>query len=85
MTSTRTHWDTIYTTKNHNKVSWHQAQSTISLDWILDITSKNDAILDVGSGVSALAANLLEKNYQHLSQRIINENFTYNVTSWRLG
>ncbi len=67
MTSARTHWDTIYTTKNHNKVSWHQAQSTISLDWILDITSKNDAILDVGSGVSALADNLLEKNYQHLS------------------
>jgi 16S rRNA A1518/A1519 N6-dimethyltransferase RsmA/KsgA/DIM1 with predicted DNA glycosylase/AP lyase activity len=37
------------------------------LDWILDITSKNDAILDVGSGVSALADTLLEKNYQHLS------------------
>jgi hypothetical protein len=48
MTCTRTHWDTIYTTKNHNKVSWRQAQSTISFDSVLDITSKNDAILDVG-------------------------------------
>ncbi|OIR24947.1 hypothetical protein BGC33_12240 [Bathymodiolus thermophilus thioautotrophic gill symbiont] len=67
MTSAHTYWDTIYTTKNHEKVSWHQSQPTISLDWILNITNQNDAILDVGSGVSTLADNLLEKNYQHLS------------------
>lgn len=67
MTDIRTHWDTIYTTKDHDKVGWHQAQSTISLDWILHIAGKDDAIIDVGSGVSVLADNLLEQGYQNLS------------------
>ena len=66
MTNIRTHWDTIYTSKNHDKVSWYQAQATISLDWILDVTNKNNTIIDVGAGTSVLADNLLERDYQHL-------------------
>lgn len=74
MTDTRTHWDKVYITKNHDKISWHQAQATISLDWILDITNKDDAIIDVGSGVSVLADNLLAQGYQHLSLLEISPN-----------
>jgi uncharacterized protein with PhoU and TrkA domain len=70
MTSTRTHWDTIYTTKNHNKVSWHQAQSTISLDWILDITNKNDAILDVASNIQQVQ-KLNFANHSYLSKVLL--------------
>lgn len=48
-------------------MSWHQAQSTISLDWILEFTNKNDAIIDVGYGVLILVDNLIDKGYTNLS------------------
>lgn len=67
MTDIRTHWDTLYTNKNHDEMSWHQVQATISLDWILNTVSKDAAIIDVGSGVSVLADNLLKQGYLDLS------------------
>ncbi|WP_201340664.1 hypothetical protein [Abyssogena phaseoliformis symbiont] len=67
MTDTSTHWDNIYQNQEYTQVSWHQAQSTISLDWILEFTSKNDAIIDVGCGVSVLVDNLIDKGYTNLS------------------
>lgn len=67
MTDTRTHWDTLYTTKDHNKISWHQEQSTVSLNWILKYANKDDIIIDVGAGVSVLVDNLLAQGYRQLS------------------
>jgi len=67
MTNTLSHWDTIYQSKDHAKVSWHQDHSTLSFDWILKYTQKTDSIIDVGSGVSILADNLLDEGYVHLS------------------
>ena len=67
MTDNLSHWDKVYTTKEHDQVSWHQDHSTISLDWILECTQQNDAIIDVGCGVSFLADNLLSENYSDLS------------------
>ncbi|SMN11587.1 SAM-dependent methyltransferases [uncultured Candidatus Thioglobus sp.] len=61
------HWEAIYQNKKHKEISWHQTHSTISLDWILHYTDKNSAIIDVGSGVSVLADNLLEQGYDNLS------------------
>ncbi len=52
MTDTSTHWNGIYQNQEHAQVSWHQAQSSISLDWILEFTSKNNAIIDIDCGVS---------------------------------
>ncbi len=67
MTESFTHWDNVYKTKNHHQVSWHQDHSTISYDWILKNTNTQDAIIDVGCGVSILADNLLQENYQDIS------------------
>ena len=67
MTDTLSHWDKVYQSKDHNQVSWHQTRSTISFEWILKYTQKNDPIIDVGSGVSILADNLLDEGYTHLS------------------
>ena len=67
MTDTLTHWDKVYQTKNHNQVSWYQDHSTVSLDWILANTNKDDSVIDIGSGVSVLADNLLDKDYADLS------------------
>ncbi|SMM98508.1 SAM-dependent methyltransferases [uncultured Candidatus Thioglobus sp.] len=67
MSDTLKHWDAIYQNKNHKTLSWHQTQATISLDWILDFSDKNSAIIDVGAGVSVLVDNLLAQGYDNLS------------------
>ena len=67
MTDTLSHWDKVYQSKNHTQVSWHQNHATVSFDWIINNTDKDDAIIDVGSGVSILADNLLDKGYTDLS------------------
>ncbi|WP_428087435.1 class I SAM-dependent methyltransferase [Candidatus Thioglobus sp.] len=67
MTSNLTHWDKIYQNQNHSQVSWHQDRATISFDWIINNAPKNSAIIDVGSGASVLADNLLEAGYVDLS------------------
>ena len=67
MTNSFSHWDKVYTTKVHEQVSWHQSHATISLDWILEVTQPNDAIIDVGCGVSVLADNLLDEGYSNLA------------------
>ncbi|BBB24180.1 conserved hypothetical protein [Isorropodon fossajaponicum endosymbiont JTNG4] len=51
-------------------MSWHQAQSTISLDWILEFTNKNDAIIDVGCGVSVLVDNLIDKRLKDHTKKV---------------
>lgn len=61
------HWDNVYRHKDLSKVSWHQPHSTISYDWILSITKLSDKIIDVGSGVSVLADNLLTQGYTDIS------------------
>ncbi len=67
MTDTLSHWDKVYQSKDHTQVSWHQDHATLSFDWILKYTQKNDAIIDVGAGVSILADNLLDEGYADLS------------------
>jgi hypothetical protein len=52
MSKATKHWDKIYQTKDHTKLSWSQTQTSISLDWILNYTNKKDTIIDVGAGVS---------------------------------
>jgi hypothetical protein len=42
MSKATKHWDKIYQTKNHTKLSWSQTQASISLDWILNYTNKTD-------------------------------------------
>ncbi len=67
MTDRLSYWDKIYQSNNHAKVSWHQDHATLSFDWILAYTNKDANIIDIGSGVSILADNLLDEGYTHLS------------------
>jgi len=61
------HWDHIYKTANLEKVSWHQQHSTISFNWIVESTKKQDAIVDIGCGVSILTDNLLTAGFTNIS------------------
>ena len=64
----KTHWETIYRTKDVHEVSWFQAEARRSLDLISRICPDRSApIIDVGAGASVLVDNLLAAGYQNLS------------------
>ena len=67
MTDTFSHWDEVYKNKDHTQVSWHQSHSTVSFDWIVEFAQKQDAIVDVGCGVSILTDNLLAEGFTDIS------------------
>ena len=62
------HWETVYTTKATDEVSWFQPHAQLSLDLIKAATSDKDAgIIDVGGGASTLVDDLLAEGYRDLS------------------
>jgi ubiquinone/menaquinone biosynthesis C-methylase UbiE len=64
----KTHWETIYRTKDVHEVSWFQAEARRSLDLIARICPDRSApIIDVGAGASVLVDNLLAAGYRDLS------------------
>ena len=64
----KTHWETIYRTKDVHEVSWFQAEARRSLELITRICPDRSApIIDVGAGASVLVDNLLDAGYRDLS------------------
>jgi len=64
----RTHWETIYRTKDVHEVSWFQSEARRSVDLISKICPDRSApIIDVGAGASVLVDNLLAAGYRNLS------------------
>ncbi|GAC1630231.1 MAG: class I SAM-dependent methyltransferase [Nevskia sp.] len=68
MSQRKTHWETVYTTKAAEDVSWFQAQATRSLAMIREAAPALDAaIVDVGGGASVLVDGLLDAGYRQLT------------------
>jgi 2-polyprenyl-3-methyl-5-hydroxy-6-metoxy-1,4-benzoquinol methylase len=64
----KNHWDTIYTTKPADQVSWYQPTPAASLEQILQAGLKPDAsIIDIGGGDSFLVDHLLQKGFTNIS------------------
>jgi ubiquinone/menaquinone biosynthesis C-methylase UbiE len=62
------HWETVYTTKATDEVSWFQPHAQLSLDLIKGATADKDAgIIDVGGGASTLVDDLLAEGYRDLT------------------
>lgn len=59
----KTHWETIYSTKSDDEVSWTQSDPEISLKLIQEATS-GGRLVDVGSGTSVLIERLLQLPYR---------------------
>lgn len=67
-TSTKNHWETIYTTKQPHEVSWTQETPTLSLELIERLNiPKSCSIIDVGGGDSKLVDYLLEKGFSDIT------------------
>lgn len=73
-TANKSHWETVYETKNPDQVSWTQAVPQTSLDFIdsfgLDQTAH---VIDIGGGDSRLVDFLLEKGYENITVLDISE------------
>jgi SAM-dependent methyltransferase len=61
------HWESVYTTKGENEVSWFQQSPTPSLDLIMMQAEPTSAIIDVGGGASRLVDHLLERGFEDVT------------------
>ncbi|WP_096700420.1 class I SAM-dependent methyltransferase [Magnetospirillum sp. 15-1] len=68
MSGAATHWQTVWTTKQPEEVSWYQDDPAPSLAMITAAGLRRDAaIIDVGGGASVLVDRLLERGYVHVA------------------
>ena len=66
--SNKAHWETIYTTKTPEQVSWTQEKPAISLELIEAVNlPKSAKIIDIGGGDSLLVDFLLEAGYSDIT------------------
>jgi len=73
-TNRRSHWETVYQTKQPDEVSWTQAVPKTSLDFIHGFNlSKEAKIIDVGGGDSKLVDCLLNEGYNNITVLDISE------------
>ena len=64
----KTHWETVYTTKAPNQVSWYRPHLERSLSLIERAAGGvSTSIIDVGGGESTLVDDLLARGYQNLT------------------
>lgn len=62
------HWQTVYSSKPVDGVSWFQTIPARSLAWILEaVPNTSAAIIDIGAGASSLVDHLLDRNYRNLA------------------
>ena len=68
MSEAATHWQTVWTEKAPEAVSWYQEVPEPSLRLIRAVGLRRDAaLLDVGGGASLLVDRLMELGYVHLA------------------
>lgn len=61
------HWETVFTTKAENEVSWYQKQPQTSIQLVQACKVPKDAkIIDIGGGDSYLIDSLLDLGYTNL-------------------
>lgn len=64
----RSHWESIYKTKDFKQVSWYVPHLTQSLSLILSTKiSKESPIIDIGGGVSTLVDDLLKEGLRDIT------------------
>jgi SAM-dependent methyltransferase len=67
-TDLQDHWNTVYTTKAADAVSWYQPIPQTSLNFIREFNIPlNGRVIDIGGGDSTLVDHLLELGYQNIT------------------
>ena len=75
MTTTfKEHWNKVYSSNPEDQLGWYETVPQVSLDLINNCgLTKNDPILDVGSGITLLIDYLISQNYTNLYALDISE------------
>lgn len=64
----KSHWETVYSTKEANQVSWFQQDPAPSLELIgLARPTPETAIVDIGGGASHLVDSLVARGFRHVT------------------
>ena len=72
--SRKSHWETVYTTKDENEVSWFQENPAPSLELIdLARPTPESAIVDIGGGASRLVDSLVARGFKRVTVLDISE------------
>ena len=67
MSEKKQHWETVFTSKAENEVSWYQKQPQTSIQLIQSCkVAKEAKIIDIGGGDSHLIDSLLDLGYTNL-------------------
>ena len=67
MTSLKDHWNKKYASTPITQLGWYESISEPSLQLIANCAaSKDSVIVDIGSGISVLIANLIDIGYENL-------------------
>ena len=70
----KAHWETVYTTKGENEVSWFQENPAPSLELIdLARPTPASAIVDIGGGASRLVDSLVARGFNRVTVLDISE------------
>jgi len=60
--NSRSHWETVYATRDPTEVSWYRAHLEMSLQLVADAASDRDArIIDVGGGERRLSTTYSQR------------------------
>ena len=64
----KSHWETVYTTRGENEVSWFQEDPALSLELIdLARPTPDSAIIDIGGGASRLVDSLIARGFRQVT------------------
>lgn len=85
MPNRQAHWDRVYHTKDHTRVSWFKTDCKDTLEQIISLgLPKTCAIIDVGAGASQLVDTLLKAGYENITALDI-ANQGLSISKQRLG
>jgi 2-polyprenyl-3-methyl-5-hydroxy-6-metoxy-1,4-benzoquinol methylase len=83
---TQQHWETVYSSKSPDQVSWFRPHLETSISMIERAAQGNQSasIIDVGAGASTLVDDLIDRGYRNITVLDISQ-AALDVTRHRLG
>ena len=61
------HWDGVYGTKEHDRVSWFQREPSVSLRLLTAFARPSSPLVDVGAGAGVLPDRLLDRGFDDVT------------------
>jgi SAM-dependent methyltransferase len=81
----RAHWESVYSNKREDEVSWFEHNPALSLELIAQVgATLASPIIDIGGGASRLVDNLLQRGFEDIAVLDLSET-ALDVAKARLG